>query len=139
MKHSALFRAWLPIQLRYLGRDEQAKSIGDTIEPLTRNHAWWTANVAKLGRGDIDADQLLGLAKNNRRQQTHHLMTLAWDRLADADGRDDAIKYLDRAIALNHRVGDSYYWCRAMRKKLKDEADWPASYKAELMKFEAAQ
>ena len=134
-KNSNLSRAWRPFTLKWLGQPEEAARAAEQIESLTTNQAWWIADIAKLARGDVNADQLMEMAKNNRQQQNVHLMALAWNRLADRDGKNDAIEYLDRAISLNNRIGHSYYWCLAMRQKLEEDPDWLANFKQELDDF----
>jgi ECF sigma factor len=127
---TSMNRVWAPLVYKLCGRDiEAAKAIQDA-ESLIDDNAWWISNTAKLWSGKITPEEMLREAKSHRYQLTHHFSTLAFYFLTQPNGREKAIEYNNRAIALNCRAMDTYSWCKALKAKLDRDSEWPASLKS---------
>ena len=128
---SAMGRAWNPPLLRMCGLELEAETAIRDALPLADTHAPWIANVIRLFAGQIGETEMLQAIDSDRSQKTHHLMSLASYWLLKPAGRQQALDYLDQALAHDHRTGDVYYWSKALREKLLSDTEWPELLKTQ--------
>jgi hypothetical protein len=108
---------------------EEIQAAISRAKSLKNDHAYWVTNVVKLFDGEMTPKQMYDFAMNqdDRFLTTHHLMTLAHHAASKGDNREQALRYLDEALDLNCRSLDTYLWCKLLKKKLTEQADWPES------------